>query len=340
MSSVPTTPPPGDGASGPERRVPERAYFAGALLGGAMGDALGRPAEGRHPDAIKARYGRLTDYQPWGGWTSGPIGTVTDDTQLTMCVAECLIANGWLDPADLARRFVAWLPEGRGKGRTTTDAVERLIAGVPWYRAGDPSSGNAPTMRAAPIGLLRWDNPALLRAEAVLSALPTHRQSMGVAGAVVMATATAWLLTRRPGSWSTWDFIAALQDSIEGLETEALPERRDPTVHSTLYQRIGELPGLMGYKPEVAFARLYNGAYVLESLPSALYCFMRGPYDVEAMLLLAVNAGHDADTVAALAGTLGSALGGVEALPARLLPELEYRERLEILSGALYDLAV
>lgn len=163
---------------------------------------------------------------------------------------------------------------------------------------------------------------------------------MGVAGAVVMATATAWLLTRRPGSWSTWDFIAALQDSIEGLETEALPERRDPTVHSTLYQRIGELPGLMGYKPEVAFARLYNGAYVLESLPSALYCFMRGPYDVEAMLLLAVNAGHDADTVAALAGTLGGALGGVEALPARLLPELEYRERLEILSGALYDLAV
>jgi hypothetical protein len=36
-------------------------------------------------------------------------------------------------------------------------------------------------LRAAPIGLVRWTDPARLRTEAVLSALPTHREPMGVA---------------------------------------------------------------------------------------------------------------------------------------------------------------
>ena len=58
------------------------------------------------------------------------------------------------------------------------------------------------------------------------------------------------------------------------------------------------------------------------------------------MLLLAVNAGYDADGVAAMAGTLAGAVGGMEALPARLLHALEYRERLTELAGALYRLAL
>jgi ADP-ribosylglycohydrolase len=79
---------------------------------------------------------------------------------------------------------------------------------------------------------------------------------------------------------------------------------------------------------------------VLESVPAALYCFLRSPDDVEEMLLLAVNAGYDADSVAAMAGTLAGALGGAEALPVRLLENLKYRKRLTELAGALYRLAV
>lgn len=331
---------PFDDLSNGTARVPTETHFIGALLGGAIGDALGRPAEGRSPQQIRAHYGRLTGYHPWHGWHAGPIGTITDDTQLTICVAECLTADGFLNPEDLARRFVDWLPTGRGKGKTTTLAVERLRDGVPWYLAGDATaSGNGAAMRAAPIGLLRWDDPVRLRAEAVLSALPTHRQPMGVAGAVAMAAATAWLLRRQPGSWTADAFIQAVQASIAGLEPEPLPERRDPTITSTLHDRIGTIPVLLAENPDRVFARLYNGAYVLESLPAALYCFLRTPDDVEEMLLLAVNAGYDADTVAAMAGTLGGASGGVEALPARLLHELEYQDELPALAQRLFALA-
>ena len=161
-----------------------------------------------------------------------------------------------------------------------------------------------------------------------------------MAGAVAMAAAAAFVAARQPGEWTAEEFITAIQGPIAGLELGPVPERRDPTIPSTLHDRIGEIPGLLSRAPEEVFARLYNGAYVLESVPAALYCFLRSPDDVEEMLRLAVNAGDDADCVSAMAGTLAGAVGGMEALPAHLLDELEYRQRLTELAGALYRLAM
>jgi len=316
-----------------------RSRFRAALLGGAMGDALGRPAEGSRTSHFGPAW-PITDYQRWPGYRGGRVGTITDDTQLTIVVAECLLANGWLDPEDLARRLVAWLPEGRGKGEATTKAVARLKAGTPWYLAGEDSAGNGAAMRAAPIGLLRHAHAGQLRGEAVLSALPTHRNPMGVAGAVAMAAATAWLLGCHPGEWTPSALVAAIQAAIVGLETGPQPERRLPGRLTTLHDRLGELPALLEQQSEQVLSYLYNGAYVLESVPAALYCFMRSPDNMEQSLLLAANAGYDADSVAAMAGTLGGALGGEAALPQRLLPELEYREELLVLADGLWQKAL
>ena len=329
----------GDADTQPVRDTALRSRFRAALLGGAMGDALGRPAEGSRTPHFGPAW-PITDYQRWPGYRSGRVGTITDDTQLTIVVAECLLANGWLDPEDLARRLIAWLPGGRGKGAATTQAVQRLTAGIPWYLAGEDSAGNGAAMRAAPIGLLRRANAGQLRAEAVLSALPTHRNPMGVAGAVAMAAATAWLLGCHPGKWTPSALVAAIQAAIVGLETEPQPERRPPGRLTTLHDRLGELPALLEQPPEQVLSYLYNGAYVLESVPAALYCFMRSPDNMEQSLLLAANAGYDADSVAAMAGTLGGALGGEAALPQHLLPELEYREKLLGLADGLWQKAL
>jgi ADP-ribosylglycohydrolase len=318
---------------------PAETRFIGALLGGAMGDALGRPAGDRSVDLIRARDGRLTDDHRHGR-RSSPMATMTDETHLTMCVAECLVANGFLDPEDLARRFVVWLPTGRGNGQATTAAVKRLWGGEPWYRTTETPSGKGTARRAAPIGLVRWNDPVRLRTEAILSTLPTPCEPMGVAGAVAMAAATAFMVARQPNAWTAEEFITAIQGAIAGLELGPLPERRDATILSVLHDRIGAIPGLLSRPPEEVFARRSNGASVLESVPAALYCFLRSPDDVEEMLLLAVNAGYDADSVAAMAGTLAGALGGAEALPVRLLENLTYRKRLTELAGALYRLAV
>ena len=320
--------------------APAAGRFRAALLAGAMGDALGRPGEGsRFPIFDPARR-RITDYRRWHGWQDGPTGTVTDHTQLTICVAESLAETGWLDPKDLARRLVDWLSVGRGKGEATVAAVTRLQAGLPWYLAGEDSAGNGAAVRAAPIGLLRWNDPVRLRHEAVLSALPTHRHPMGVAGAVAMAAAVAWLLAQRPGAWGAEAFVAAVQQAIAGLEPGPFAERRAAGVPTALHDRLGELPALLESPPEEALSYLRNGAFVLESVPAAFYCFLRSPDDLEETLLLAANAAYDADTVASMAGTLGGALGGEETLPTRLLTELEYRDRLSALGDRLHALAV
>ncbi|MDB5075337.1 MAG: ADP-ribosylation/Crystallin [Chloroflexi bacterium] len=315
-----------------------RTRFRAALLGGAIGDALGRPREGQQHLRFSPPW-HVDDYQPAPDYVGGPVGTITDDTQLTMVVAESLIANGQLDPEDLARRLAAWLPVGRGMDKATQRAVERLAGGVPWDQAGEPSAGNGAAARAAPIGLLRFRQRDLLRREARLSAIPTQSEPMGIAGAVAMATATAWLLTREPGHWTVDGFIGAVQAAIKGIEQEPLAERRDPTVRTTLHDRIGKIPKLLRQPPERALSTLYNGAYVLESLPSALYSFLRSPDDMEQVLLLAANGTVDADSVAAMAGTLAGALGGEAAIPERLLPQLEYREDLIDLADKLHALA-
>jgi hypothetical protein len=102
--------------------------------------------------------------------------------------------------------------------------------------------------------------------------------------------------------------------------------------------RIGtELPRYLqdGRAP---FDTWHNGAYVLESFPCAPWCFLASPEDFEQTLFTAVDAGHDADTVATIACTLSGAYHGYSRLPQRFLDDLEYHDRLIELAIDLYDL--
>lgn len=329
-----------DGRLPREPRLSHELYKTkarGSLVGGAIGDALGRPAEGRPPWKIKQTYGLLTDFIPWYGWQDGPRGTVTDDTQMTICVARCLTECGVLDPEDLARKFVDWLPEGRGKGRSCVAAVENLISGESWHEAGVDSAGNGAAMRAAPVGIARYLDFGSMRLEAALSAVVTHANPMAVASAVAQAYAVAYLLHVRPGELDELAFLDSLCDAIADLHDPGYPERRPDSDRSLvrLVDRIGELPRLLDQPPEKVFAYLYNGAFVLESLPSAIWCFLEYRENPEATLITAVNAGYDADTVASMAGNLAGAYLGEEAFPERWREDLEYAAELRDLADQL-----
>jgi len=318
-----------------------RAKARGSLIGGAIGDALGRPAEGRPPAQVERVYGRLTDFIPWRGWQGGPRGTVTDDTQLTMCVARCLVECGCLDPEDLARRFVDWLPEGRGKGQACTAAVHNLIDGKPWHAAGVDSAGNGAAMRAAPIGITHSLRVDTLRLDAALSAVVTHADPMATASAIAQAYAVAYLLHVRPGELDTDAFLDSLCGAIADLRDPGHPERRPDSdgFPVRLVDRIGELGGLLGQPSAKVFDYLYNGAFVLESLPAAIWCFLEYREDPEAALTTAVNAGYDADTVASMAGNLAGAHLGEEAFPDRWREDLEYAAELRQLADRLIGLS-
>ena len=82
-----------------------------------------------------------------------------------------------------------------------------------------------------------------------------------------------------------------------------------------------------------------TGKFILQTLPAAMFCFLAHPYDFESTILCAVNAGGDADTIAAMAGALSGTFNGAQSIPIRFLDELEKKDHLIDLSNMLYDLA-
>jgi len=324
-----------------QQDVDYRARFRGSLLAGAIGDALGRPVEGRSAGTVAAHFAPVRDFRKWHGWRQGPIGTITDDTQLTMVVGDSLLANGEVDPEDLARRMVEWLPIGRGKGLATTAAVERLDEGVPWWYAGVESDGNGAAMRVAPIGLVYATRPDQLRRAAALSAVVTHIGPMAVAGAVAQALAVSLALDSRAGSLDVGAFLEAMAAGIDDVYDPGAPERREGATKTPvrLVEQLRRVPDLLGLSRREAFDRLYNGAFVLESLPAAIWCFLKSPEDAEEVLVTAVSGGRDADTVAAMAGALVGAYLGDSVLPRRWVDELEFADDLVTMADGLASLA-
>ncbi len=316
-----------------------RDKYRGALLGVAIGDALGRPAEGRPPEVIRQRFGNLDSFHPWHGWQGGPKGTFTDDTELTIALAESLIERQGMDPVDFGRRCVAWLPVGRGKGAATTEACERLAEGVSWEEAGSPSAGNGAAMRAAPIGLLHPADVDHLRHAAALSAVVTHAHPTAVLSTIALAFLVADLLHTPPGRLDIEGLLGRLRSVTEDLPDPPLPERKPG--HSTveLLPRLREMGDRLDRTPEELFSYTYNGAFVSESLAAALWCFLRSPDDPARVVITAANGGYDADTVGAMAGALAGACNGATAWPSDWLDDLEYRDGLEGCADDLLSLS-
>jgi ADP-ribosylglycohydrolase len=129
--------------------------FEGTMLGLAIGDALGFPAEFRRREQIVAMFGTdgITDFDVLDNGTRSdhppvadpkhPPGTYTDDTQMTIAVAEALLeARGQnLDAVmqAMADRFIRWScsPENdRAPGASCMQGCANLAAGQPWREAG------------------------------------------------------------------------------------------------------------------------------------------------------------------------------------------------------------
>lgn len=317
-----------------------RERYRGCLLGGAVGDALGRPVEGwRSRHVWKQFPDGLRDFQPWREWYGGPRGTFTDDTQLTIEMAEWLIDAGQDPPSttDVARRISLWGRTGRGIGQATWAALVRMERGEPWWRSGEPSAGNGAAMRAAPYALRHAGRFEEIRQTAALGTVPTHADASAVASAIAQAVAVNECLAANwPLDQSA--FLERVVGAIDDLDLPALAHRGTGE-RATLVQRIGQVEGLLEAEPGRVFDHFYNGAFVLETTPVVLWCLLARGEDPEEALVTAVMGGGDADTVAAILGNLIGALHGLAAFPDRWVGEdLEDRDRLVALADALYDL--
>lgn len=305
-----------------------RDRYRGAMLGTAIGDALGRPVESRSPERIRARYGLVTDFIPWLEPDEGAAGKFTDDTEMSLCIAQSIIDRQGIDPGDLADRFRAWGRIGRGMGSATRAACRRIGDGFEWYEAGSDSAGNGAAMRAAPVGLYDVIDMDALRTDAATTAVITHNQATAAASTIVAAYVVAHLVHTPEGRFDADDLLSGIEAIMVGIEDPALPERRDSRSVVTLMERIRDVFAMRNRSLATIFALTYNGAFVLESLPAALAAFLSTPEDPEQIIIAAVNGGYDADTIGAMAGAFAGAYHGESSLPERWVDNIEFRTGL------------
>lgn len=296
--------------------------FRGALLGGAIGDAIGAPFEGAAQTSwLDLEHSQRDDL---------PFTRYTDDTHMSIGLAESLLARRGFDGSHLittwAQRYHAEPWRGYGAG---PPQIFRLIEqGIPWDQAagqlfgGLGSYGNGAAMRAAPAALLAYTDLEAVAELARRQAALTHAHALGIEGAVLQAVAVA-LLLRTPHETPL--------SPVQFLDT-LLPRVCEPTYQRRLgiIYRLGQ-----DAPPELVAERLGNGIAAHESVPTALSCFLRSPHSFAATVGFALRLGGDTDTIAAMAGTLSGAYLGAAALPARWCAQVEHAAHLIELADQL-----
>jgi ADP-ribosylglycohydrolase len=305
-----------------EPAVTSRDRVEGMLLGVAVGDALGNPTEGITPGARRAQYGEIRDYLP----THFGLAVPTDDTQLTFWTVEHLLEHGRLVPELLARRFAS--ERIFGIGATVREFVANMDDGRPWYQAGPKSAGNGALMRIAPLVLPSLAEGGAVWADVALGAMITHNDAGSTAACLAFAAIFRDLLqldTPPDGSWWVDRYTEVARQVERGDYRTRTPHLSyDGPIWAIVDTQVRQ--AVDRQEPAViACERWYSGAYLLETVPSALQILALHAHDPDEALVRAVNDTRDNDTVAAIVGAAVGALHGREALPRRLTDGLAGR---------------
>jgi ADP-ribosylglycohydrolase len=301
----------------------------GALLGLAVGDALGTTLEFTKPDAPRFPTLARGPHRECSG--GGPFhvapGQVTDDTQMACALAASLADRGALDLEDVARRYVEWEKHAFDIGNQTRSALARLragdaarVAGVRVWLDSSPDrrpAGNGSLMRTAPIGVRFAGDPDQAARAGATESLTTHfdprcRLACAAFDAVV-ATAIA-----APSSIDAFDVAARALDLVASELAETEPEHADlvaearGALHRGLEAARRDDPDLYG--PELHLHRTQG--FVRVAFRLAFWELSHAP-SFESALVDVVNRGGDADTNGAITGALLGAVHGVSVIPER-----------------------
>ena len=301
----------------------------GMMLGLAIGDALGRPTEGRIPARRRKTHGEVRDYVI-GRRAKQAIGMPSDDTQLAFWTLEQLNEDGGFIPERLAALFSSREIFGMGQ---TVSAFRRNFKKkkLAWHACGPNSAGNGALMRIAPMLIphLRSPSPALW-ADTALSAMMTHNDPASSAACVAFVAMLWELLTLDSPPARRW-WLERYVELAAPLEGEARYRPRggdymsyEGPVSRFVEQRVGEALDT-GLATVPACNSWFSGAYLLETMPCVILILARYGHDPEEAIVRAVNDTKDNDTVAAIVGAAMGALHGKSALPERWLDGLTGR---------------
>lgn len=302
----------------------DRSY--GALLGLAVGDALGTTVEFKPPGTFEP----VTDMLGGGAFSLRP-GEWTDDTSMALCLAESLVENRSFDADDQIQRYVRWYRHGHFSvkghcfdiGNATRASLQRYEAtGEPYSGSTDPgSAGNGSIMRLAPVPMAFTHRPE----RALVLAADSSRTTHAARACVDACRYLSGLIVGAINGATKDELLSPMYSPVPELwQDEPLcPEIEEVASGSFLHR---EPPDIKG------------SGYVVASLEAALWAFAKSE-SFEHGALLAVNLGDDADTTGAVYGQIAGAHYGASGIPVRWVKLLAMRDEIERLAHQLTELA-
>jgi len=293
-------------------------HYLGCLLGLACGDAVGGPVEfyrrGAFPQIRGMHGGGKFQLRP-GEWT--------DDTAMTLCLAESLLERDGFDPLDQMQRYRRWVDEGHHSSREHAFGLGKTVARalLAFLRSGNPiagssnpaTAGNGSLMRLAPVVL--WFYPEVESAveHAARSSVTTHAAPEAVDCCRLLAVVICNALAGKPKA----DLLAG--------SSRFLTEPKVLELAAGNYRD----------KPR---EQIVGSGYSVQSLEAALWC-VHTTDSFEQAVLAAANLGDDADTTAAITGQIAGALYGVEGIPREWLFTLHQADLIADFAQRIHDRA-
>jgi ADP-ribosylglycohydrolase len=312
--------------------------YRAAVLGFAVGDALGFPFRGLPPPA-RSRIGLAEDFaaRPRGRFAKGQF---SDDTQVLLAIAEAVAKDKKIDGRSAAQHL-SWLwQEGviLQPPPTMTAAATRLLEGVPWMSAGAELGVKEPSClsRGVICGLFSDDDPNKLAHDASVLTVITHKDPACVGAVAAIARAIQLAVAGEQLSPNDWcarlSQAAASADPDLADEIFYLPRvlARDADAALGALRRIGVPNAQLEAEPGLP-------SHVTPVLLCALYAVLKVPHDFRHALDLLLAAGGEVDVAAGVAGAILGAQLGTESIPARLRKNVLYPEALTEAAERLFD---
>ncbi|MCX2493266.1 ADP-ribosylglycohydrolase family protein [Pedobacter sp. PF22-3] len=306
-----------------------------AMFGLVVGDALGVPVEFKSRDYL--RKFPVKDMLAYGVHHQ-PLGTWSDDSSLTLCLAESL-CNGY-DLNDIAQKFLQWFnaqvwtPHGKvfDIGIATSEAIKMIKHGADPVLCGGASemdNGNGSLMRILPLLFYLQDEKDLKviyqRVNEVSSI--THAHFRSVFACFIYIVYGLELLKGNDKREAYFNAQFKLKNFIANNDFEQK--------EIDLFKRV-----LLNDISTVPESEIYSSGYVLHSLEASLWCTLNTE-SYEDAVLKAVNLGDDTDTTGAITGGLAGLIYGFESIPENwvnsIVKKIEIDNLCEEMNSGLMD---
>lgn len=298
------------------------------LYGLIVADALGVPAESRTREDL--RRNPITG-MVGGGLHQQPAGYWSDDSSMTLCLADSIGKVGYYHTHDIMARFDDWARNGAytpgGKkfdiGNTCAHAISRYRRGCTPALCGSNKmneNGNGSLMRILPMAFVLYGKYGKditkhkLAMEDIhkISGL-THRHPLAQSACGIYLAIAVRIL-------DGYELFAAIQEGVSAALNWYASHSRF-TDYVDFWERISNPRQFRREKEET----IYSGGYVVESLETALWCLMN-TRSYRECVLRCVNMGYDADSTAAIAGGLAGMYYGFDNIPKEWIDQLAAKE--------------